>query len=146
MSTEGADSSIVVLGEILSQAEVSRRLMHDYIRLLDDCGFDVSEQELRVLMQLRDHGPSHLSPMASALGVNRSTMTRVVDQLVGKGLLVRRPSPRDGRALHVELTPAANEGLATAVSVVDSFLDGIDPGDVDHLRNLLGRLNSSLGS
>jgi DNA-binding MarR family transcriptional regulator len=145
MSADESDSAIV-LREILSQAEMSRRLLHDYIRLLENSGFEVNEQELRVLMRLHDHGPSHLSPMASALGVNRSTMTRVVEQLVSKGYLVRRPSPHDGRALHVDMTPAANHGLDTAVSVVDSFLETVDPDDVRLIQRLLGRLNQNFRS
>jgi DNA-binding MarR family transcriptional regulator len=145
MSTDETDPAIV-LREILSQAEMSRRLLHDYIRLLENSGFEVNEQELRVLMRLHDHGPSHLSPMASALGVNRSTMTRVVEQLVSKGYLVRRPSPHDGRALHVDMTPAANHGLDTAVSVVDSFLETVDPDDVRLIQRLLGRLNQNFRS
>jgi DNA-binding MarR family transcriptional regulator len=73
-------------------------------------------------------------------------MTRVVEQLVGKGYLVRRPSPHDGRALHVDVTTAANDGLAIAASVVESFLETVDPDDVSVIQRLVGRLNSNLGS
>jgi DNA-binding MarR family transcriptional regulator len=59
------------------------------------------------LMLLYRVGPSRVSELAEALGLDRTTVTRHLDELEPRGLVVRRPDERDRRALVVSLTPAA---------------------------------------
>jgi DNA-binding MarR family transcriptional regulator len=85
--------------------------------------------------------------MASVLGVARSTVTRLVDQLVAKGLLARVQSPNDGRALNLEMTTEAEAAWETALAVAEdvsmSAFDGIRARD---LERLFDRLESNLES
>ncbi|MGE5548551.1 MAG: MarR family winged helix-turn-helix transcriptional regulator [Solirubrobacterales bacterium] len=52
------------------------------------------------------------SRLAEAMEVERSTIVKVVDQLEGRGLIVRAPSPTDRRSHCLELTPAGRGELA----------------------------------
>jgi DNA-binding MarR family transcriptional regulator len=49
------------------------------------------------------------SRLAEAMEVDRSTIVKVVDQLEGRGLIIRKPSPTDKRSYCLQLT---NQGRA----------------------------------
>jgi DNA-binding MarR family transcriptional regulator len=65
-------------------------------------------QPLTVLHRI---GPSRVSALAKALGLDRTTVTRHLDELESRGLVTRRSDERDRRAMLVSLTPAAAEHL-----------------------------------
>jgi DNA-binding MarR family transcriptional regulator len=52
-------------------------------------------------------GPARVSELADALGLDRTTVTRHLDELERRGLIDRRPDQRDRRAMHISLTPKA---------------------------------------
>ncbi len=52
-------------------------------------------------------GPARVSELAEALGLDRTTVTRHLDELERRGLIDRRPDERDRRAMHISLTPKA---------------------------------------
>ena len=59
----------------------------------------------------RDRPPSQLA-LANALGVDRTVMTYLLDELEAAGLVQRRPDPADRRARQVLITPAGEAALA----------------------------------
>jgi len=69
-----------------------------------------SEFGLMVLVG-RNAGLSQTA-LAHALGIDRSTLVPILDRLQGRGLLVRRPSPTDGRTHALALTPLGSRTLA----------------------------------
>ncbi len=76
---------------------------------------------------LRDiyfNGPLSMSELAAHLGVPLSTMTGVVDQLEGKGLVERADHPEDRRSLQVRTTP---EGKKLYQSAHEAFLVHLAP-------------------
>lgn len=52
-------------------------------------------------------GPVRVSELADALGLDRTTVTRHLDELERRGLVDRRPDERDRRAMRISLTPKA---------------------------------------
>jgi DNA-binding MarR family transcriptional regulator len=61
-------------------------------------------QPLTVLHRI---GASRVTALAAALGLDRTTVTRHLDELASHGLVTRRPDERDRRAMVVSLTPSA---------------------------------------
>jgi DNA-binding MarR family transcriptional regulator len=59
-------------------------------------------------------GPLSQRQLIDLLGVDKSTMVRVVDDLERQGLLVRRRDPNDRRAYAVELTDHGRQRLDAA--------------------------------
>src|SRR3982074_1846004 len=57
-----------------------------------------------LLMEIEKTGPVTQAQLAAASGFEPPTITLSVRQLEAAGLVVRRPSPADGRATIVELT------------------------------------------
>jgi len=56
--------------------------------------------------------------LARALGIDRSTLVPILDRLQGRGLLVRRRSPTDGRTHALGLTPDGTRALARFARLV----------------------------
>jgi DNA-binding MarR family transcriptional regulator len=69
---------------------------------------DLSLTQLRVLAILRDRR-LRMTALADYLGLEKSTMTGLVDRAEKRGLLERAPSAGDGRAVDVFLSPAGAE-------------------------------------
>jgi DNA-binding MarR family transcriptional regulator len=76
------------------------------IALLSRAGaeHDLSLTQLRVLAILRDHEPT-IAELADYLGLERSSVSGLIDRSVKRGLARRFASEQDGRAVHVSLTP-----------------------------------------
>ncbi|MGH3122619.1 MAG: MarR family winged helix-turn-helix transcriptional regulator [Streptosporangiaceae bacterium] len=66
---------------------------------------DLSLTQLRVLAILRDRRV-RMTRLAGYLGLEKSTMTGLVDRAAKRGLLERGPGACDGRAVDVFLSPA----------------------------------------
>ena len=81
--------------------------------------------------------------LGAVLGIDRSTMVSLIDQLEGAGLAKRRPSARDRRAREIVITPKGTRLLARAreltSQVEDEVLAGLSAGERDRLLTLLRR-------
>ena len=82
--------------------------------------------------------------LAAKVGVDRTVMTYLLDDLESRGLLSRRPNPRDRRARHVVLTPDGEAQLAVIrermSSAEEQLLAVLTKDDANHLRDLLARV------
>jgi DNA-binding MarR family transcriptional regulator len=84
---------------------------------------DLSLTQLRVLAILRDRR-LRMAALADYLGLEKSTMTGLVDRAEKRGLLARAPSETDGRAIDVFITP---EGEALAGPVYGRVVELMTP-------------------
>jgi DNA-binding MarR family transcriptional regulator len=69
---------------------------------------DLSLTQLRVLGILRDRR-LRVTELAAYLGLDKSTMSGLIDRAERRGLLARGKNPYDGRAVDVYMTPAGHE-------------------------------------
>jgi DNA-binding MarR family transcriptional regulator len=88
--------------------------------------------------------PSSQLALAQKLGVDRTVMTYLLDDLETGGLIERRPDPADRRARRVVLTDAGQARLCDLErrfrAAEEHLLDPLDAGERTVLRNLLQRL------
>jgi MarR family transcriptional regulator, lower aerobic nicotinate degradation pathway regulator len=70
--------------------------------------YDLSLTQLRVLGILRDREPT-MAELANFTGLERSTVSGLIDRAVQRGLVVRTADPRDGRSVRVTLTESAGK-------------------------------------
>ncbi|MGW4476105.1 MarR family winged helix-turn-helix transcriptional regulator [Nonomuraea sp. NPDC004354] len=101
---------------------------------------DLSLTQLRVLGILRDRR-ARITELAAYLGLDKSTMSGLIDRAQRRGLLTRGKNPEDGRVVEVYMTPA---GLELAKRVEDDIRRALapatgrlDPEQLDRLVNLL---------
>lgn len=115
MTVEDADleESLDALTDSLLVA--SRLLLAISARSIAEVDETITFPQFRTLVILSNEGPINLATLAQLLGVQPSTTGRMVDRLVGVGLIDRRPHPRSRRELVVELT-AHGEGLVQEVT------------------------------
>src|SRR5215216_6880655 len=81
--------------------------------------------------------------LGSALGVDRSTMVSLIDQLETAGLARRRPSATDRRAREIAITPKGRRLLQRARGLIseveDEVLAGLSSTERSELMRLLRR-------
>ena len=68
--------------------------------------------QFRTLVILSTRGPVNLATLAGLLGVQPSTTGRMVERLVGAGLVDRRPHPDSRRELVADLTNRGRDVVA----------------------------------
>jgi DNA-binding MarR family transcriptional regulator len=102
-----------------------------------------------ILAVLAASGPQSQQQLGELLGVNRTTMVQIVDQMEAAGLLERRRNPADRRSYALEPTP---EGLATlerlGPAVIDAesaFTAPIGQAGRERLNELLRKVLGGLG-
>jgi DNA-binding MarR family transcriptional regulator len=85
--------------------------------------------------------------LGSALGIDRSTMVSLIDQLESAGLAMRRPSATDRRAREIAITPKGRRTLQRArgliLEVEEEVLAGLS---AEERRELLALLRRALDS
>lgn len=83
------------------------------------------------------------------LGVPPSRMVALVDALEARGLLERRPSPKDRRAHALHQTAAGKRLLAKAITVAagleGELTQGLDASERAQLLGMLDRVAGALG-
>ena len=81
--------------------------------------------------------------LGSALGIDRSTMVSLIDQLESAGLATRRPSPTDRRAREIAITSKGRRLLERARGLIsrveDEVLAGLTAEERGELLALLRR-------
>lgn len=97
-----------------------------------------------LLMQLEASQPCSIQTLASAMGRDNSQLTRLIRDLEGKGMLVRTPSPTDGRTTILSLTEGGLAFLAATkqvmADVVDATVAPLDKSERTTLLELLSKL------
>lgn len=73
------------------------------------CGITLSQCHLLLEISRRKEGGTSLTDLAAALGLDLSTVSRVADGLVRRGLLKREADPGDRRRLALFLTNTGRE-------------------------------------
>ncbi|GII86182.1 hypothetical protein Ssi03_41720 [Sphaerisporangium siamense] len=84
---------------------------------------DLSLTQLRVLGILRDRRP-RMTELAAFLGLDKSTLSGLIDRAERRGLVSRGKNPQDRRVIDVFLTPA---GLELTEQVYDEVRRALAP-------------------
>lgn len=73
--------------------------------------FSIPPSHARVVFYLLNYNSSPISQIAYSLGISKSNMTPIIDNLINCGLVNRYPDSNDRRILRVELTEKAYDLL-----------------------------------
>jgi len=124
---------------------VGRASLHAQ-RLIQErfAGHELRKQHYGVLATLGDLGPASQGTLADRLCLDRSDLVTVLDELEGRGLVVRTPHATDRRRKIVQLTPAGETLLAGLDDLVfaadDELLAGLNADERATLVALLQRI------
>lgn len=110
MPTENAtaaDESLDAITDALLTA--SRLLVAISAHSIAQVNETITISQFRTLVILSNRGPINLATLAGLLGVRPSAAGRMVDRLVGAGLIDRLPHPKSRRELLAALTKRGRE-------------------------------------
>jgi DNA-binding MarR family transcriptional regulator len=110
---------------------------------------DISGRQLAVLVVLDAAEPLSQLDAAKELGVDRTTMVALIDELEHKGLVERHRSPDDRRKNIVELTAHGKETLAEGErrhqETEKAFLADLTPVEAELFVRILKKLAAETG-
>jgi DNA-binding MarR family transcriptional regulator len=109
---------------------------------------DLSPTQMRVLAILSDRQPK-MAQLAHHLGLDKSSISGLIDRAEKRGLVQRDSTPEDGRAIRVSLTTAGRElaeSIADQVRLSVAELTGsLSPSERRRLSALLAVLSPRFG-
>jgi DNA-binding MarR family transcriptional regulator len=111
--------------------------------MLADIG--LCARQAGILTMVTELAPMTQKALADALGIDRTTMVALLDDLEDKGYVARQRHPRDRRAYLVHPTDSGRAAKAAAVRILDEqqrrFLAPLTTAERRQLAALLTRLH-----
>lgn len=109
---------------------------------------DLDRSAYGILCRLADEGPQRLGSLATAFGLDPSTITRQVQALEKAALVHRRADEDDRRASILDLTEEGRKVLqhtrAYRRERLQEIIDEWSAGDLDEFARLLTKMNDSI--
>ncbi len=94
---------------------------------------ELTVPQFRALLHMDRAGGASLGEVADYIGLTSATTCKLVDELVGRGLVVRAESPVDRRRVVLTLTAAGRDLLEDArrgtLEQLDACLAPLDPAE-----------------
>lgn len=131
----------IPLGKLIGLVNQHKeRLLHQYLMPLD-----MTAAQFKVLATVAFDGVNSPAEISKALSIDCGSMTRMVDRLVKKSLIEKRPNPNDKRGVVLILTTTGQSLLEHCVDVIEENVAPLLIGDlsqkeVEQLSQLLKRL------
>jgi len=115
---------------------------------VEKAGHDLAAEEWALLMVLWRDGPMPMGRLAGITLRDRTTVTRVVDRLVVKGLLQRKEEEDDRRQVVVQVTELGYRSQPSLVRAVEPLIEmageGIPREELDLTLAVLKRMAANL--
>jgi len=141
-----AEDGRVSLGFLI--VDVSRLLRREFNRRVQHLG--LTEAQWRTLSYLMKAEGANQAQLAEVLEIQPITLGRILDRLVTAGLVQRRPSPTDRRAMQIYLTPEAQPLMAILREAGEATraaaLATVPEPQQEELRLALERMRGNLAS
>lgn len=142
------DHTLMQLTATLTQAARAYKAMADRVA----SEFSLSQATALPVLILGRLGPEGVRPgvLADALGLEASSLVRVVDLLIDNGLLERSEDPQDRRAKLLRLTDdgrtRAQQMEAALIPFRRDVFAGIDPADIAACLRVLTAIQSTVAT
>lgn len=108
-------------GYIVNRA--ARRLEYELFQVFKKNGHDITPQQWAVLNRLWEQDGLSQAEIANKTFKDRPVVTRIIDILEQKGVVVRQPSKQDRRIIRVYLTPKGREYEDKLVPLAKEMLE-----------------------
>lgn len=145
MNTPSSICSGSTLGLLIRQVRDSMRARWEHE--LAQVGHDLNFSQYLTIKKLAE-GIASATELARIAEVNPGAMTRLLDKLEARGLIVRVADPADRRALHIHLTDAgrniARDIAQCGERVRDAALANLDEAQRAQFIRLLEQVRDNL--
>lgn len=134
------------LGYVIGRA--GRALANQLNQNFEKAGYDVTCEQWAILMNLvRKNGQSQ-TELASTSCKDKTSITRLLDGMEKRRLVVRRPDKNDGRHKFIHLTDKGNKLQQTLLKLVKKTLeeaqDGINVQKLETCKEVLRQIAQNL--
>jgi len=137
------DAGPLIVPSLLSIAKSTRAFL---TLLLAEAGLHPGQDQL--LDRLDIHNPINVSTLADQLCVRPSTVSKMLDRLIEKGMVARASSNSDARRTMVQLTAAGEQAQAEVRSIwrrlETDLTSSLSPDEVEVLDRSLVRAGDLL--
>lgn len=120
-------------------AEHSHTLANDMLAQVE-----LTARQAGILTLVIEQEPMTQKALGDLLGIDRTTMVALIDDLERKGLVARQRHPHDRRAFLICPTESGQAAKARAIEILDEqqnhFLAPLTPAEQRQLGSLLKRL------
>ncbi|TVR01271.1 MAG: MarR family transcriptional regulator [Desulfovibrionales bacterium] len=124
------------------------RIKKEFHRLLDEQGFGVTPEQCVVLWELWSHDGGVQRELALITFKDMTNMTRILDGLERRGLVVRKRDEHDRRCSRIFLTAegrAVREGILTvAGQLAERAYNGLNEEQVEDFKAILRLVYANL--
>ncbi|MDQ7989856.1 MAG: MarR family transcriptional regulator [Candidatus Dactylopiibacterium sp.] len=109
---------------------------------------DITHAQWVVLVRIADERARTSSELCKCVGYDTGSMTRMLDRLEEKRLIVRERSQQDRRVVTLRLSPEGEalypQWRAAGARILERSCAGIAPEDVDRVLSLLRQMMANL--
>ena len=110
----------------------------------------LTPEQFLLIDLLWNQGPMSQQKLADTMQKDKNSITKIVDGLEKKGLIVRQRSETDRRSNTLILTPLAQQMKADAkekgIFMLDRILDGISEDELRNFLTTLGKMLQNMSS
>ena len=124
------------MAAVTSIMRAQQLLLAELDGLLRPHQLSFARYEALILLTFSRRGALPLRVIGERLMVHPTSVTNTINRLVGQGLVVRRPNPRDGRGTLAEITAAGREVAARATADLMAARFGMGGYRTDELGQL----------
>ena len=136
------------MAAVTSIMRAQQLLLAELDGLLRPHGLTFARYEALILLTFSRRGALPLRVIGERLMVHPTSVTNTIDRLEARGMVVRRPNPRDGRGTLAEITGRGRKAAerATGDLMAARFgMGGYDTGELGQVFTLLRGLRLTAG-
>ena len=144
----GARSESVAMASATSIMRVQQLLLGDFDATAGRHGLTFARYEALVLLAFSQEGRLPMSKIGRRLMVHPTSVTNIIQRLVGQGLVERSPNPADGRGMLATITPAGRavmDAVTTDLVASGFSLASLTPKEHEQLFLLLRKVRVAAG-
>ena len=143
------NDSFVLSASLGFMTITTNRLMSVYLsKRFKEAGISLTAEQWGVLAHIWNRGGIAQDELACSLCVDKSSLSRVLNGMERKGLVVRLRDPGDARRKQLPTTPKADEWRARCPLVgkaaLDAMLEDIKPEEVDVCLKVLAQVKTTI--
>ena len=126
----------------------ARRVKQFAQKRFKEYGIEVTVDQWIILKKLAEHNGLNQKELSELVFKDTPTLTRIIDLLVEKSMLIRRIDPKDRRKYRLELTGTGREVLTNYESQIKQIRlkawDGLTEDDFNGFSRIINRIYRNL--
>lgn len=124
------------------------RLKQFMATMLKRNNIDLTPEQFLLIDMLWNQGDLSQQQLADAMQKDKNSITKLIDAIERKGLVVRLQNPNDRRSNTIVLTEMGQnmklEAKKVGISLLDKMLEGIAEEDIQHFLDTMRRITRNM--